>query len=175
MGLRKSAQEKMESAVRQSRLLPQICFCILMSVSLSAQPKFIGSGGWCFGERYDQHFTNANQEIFVGQVKSIDTVTPYREMSLGIQMQLQTESELVTVHLGPAWYILNQDMVLEVNDENIEVKGCWASINGKKVVIASRFGKANGMGDPERSHSTRTRILRDKDGIPYWCAWRPKM
>jgi hypothetical protein len=55
-------------------------------------------------------------------------------------------------------------MTLAVNDKNIEVRGCRTNINGKPVIMASTLVRAD-----------KTLLLRDKDGIPYWCAWRPKM
>jgi hypothetical protein len=109
-------------------------------------------------------FINSSQETVVGQVMSIDTVTPLRDMAQGIQMVLRTEREDITVHLGPSWFILFQDISLSVNDKAVEVRGCRTSINGKPVIMASILVRRD-----------RVLLLRDKDGIPYWCAWRPKM
>ncbi|MBN1576633.1 MAG: hypothetical protein JW913_08790, partial [Chitinispirillaceae bacterium] len=98
--------------MKQYRLVLMVIAVSLIPASLNAQRgiKFRGSGSWCFGDRYDQAFINSNQETVVGQVMSIDTVTPYRDMASGIRMMLKTEREDITVHLGPAWFILYQDM-----------------------------------------------------------------
>lgn len=126
--------------------------------------KFRGSSGWCVGDRYDQTFVNTSQESVVGQVMSIDTITPLRDMSNGIQVMLKTDrNEEIAVHLGPSWYILNQDINLSVNDKNIEVRGCRTMLSGKQVLMASLLVKKEKM-----------ILLRDADGIPYWCAWRPR-
>lgn len=125
--------------------------------------KFRGNGGWCFGERYDQHFVNSRLENVVGEIISIDTITPFRGMAQGIQIVLKTEREEIAVHLGPAWFILFQEMTLSVNDKNIEVRGCRTNINGKPVIMATYLVRKD-----------KILLLRDKDGIPYWCAWRPK-
>ena len=150
----------------RSRVLLVLVVCSLFPAVLSAQQgiKFRGSGDWCFGDRYDQMFINTNQETVVGQVVSIDTVTPFRDMASGIQFVMRTEREDIIIHLGPAWFILYQDMALAVNDKGVEVRGCRTSINGKPVIMASTLVKRD-----------RVLLLRDKDGIPYWCAWRPKM
>jgi len=141
-------------------------FVLLIPAALHAQVsiKFRGSGHWCFGDRYDQAFINSNQETIVGKVMSIDTVTPFRDMGTGVCMVLKTEREDITVHLGPSWFILYQDMSLSVNDQNVEVRGCRTMINGKPVIMASTLVRGN-----------KVLLLRDKDGIPYWCAWRPKL
>ena len=94
----------------------------------------------------------------------IDTITPYRDMASGIRLVLKTEREDIEVHLGPAWFILYQDMSLAVNDKNIEVSGCRVMINGKPIIMASRLVRGE-----------RVLLLRDKDGYPYWCAWRKKL
>jgi hypothetical protein len=65
--------------------------------------------------------------------------------------------------LGPTWFLLNQDISLSVNDKNIEVRGCRAVINGKQVIMASMMVRKD-----------KVLLLRDDDGIPYWCAWRPR-
>ena len=74
---------------------------------------------------------------------SIDTVTPIRDMGQGIQIILKNEREEIAVHLGPAWFILYQDMILSVNDKNIEVRGCRTMINGKPVIMASAANPAD--------------------------------
>jgi len=126
--------------------------------------KFRGTSGWCVGDRYDQTFINTSQETMVGQVMSIDTITPIRDMSTGIQVVLKTDrNEEIAVHLGPSWFVLNQDINLSVNDKNIEVRGCRTMISGKPVLMASLLVKKEKM-----------LLLRDTDGIPYWCAWRPR-
>jgi hypothetical protein len=152
--------------MKQYRLVIIAVVCLLVPASLYAQMgiKFRGSGSWCIGDRYQQSFINTNLETIVGEVMKIDTVTPMRGMGSGIQIRLKTEREEINVHLGPAWFILYQDMSLSVNDENIEVRGCRTMIEGKPVIMASTLVRRD-----------RALLLRDKDGIPYWCAWRPKM
>ena len=141
---------------------------------------FRGSGGWCYGERYDQHFSTERQELFFGNVENIDTVTPYPGMALGIKLDLRTENdELLTVHLGPAWYILYQNWDLEADERYVGVKGCRTSINGKMVIMATLVGNAPegevADGDQALWEHGEVQRLRDEDGIPYWCAWRPRL
>ena len=149
-----------------NRLLTAIAACLLLSSALNAQMsiKFRGSGEWCIGDPYQQMFVNSGQESVVGQVISVDTVTPMRGMGSGISVKLKNEREDIDVQLGPAWYILFQDMSLQVNDRNIEVRGYRTMIEGKPVIMASKLVRRD-----------KVLLLRDEDGVPYWCGWRPKM
>jgi hypothetical protein len=125
--------------------------------------KWKGSDGWGLATRYEQLFTKYNVQALSGTIYKIDTVTPLPDMSYGIRFIIKTAgSEEVTVHIGPAWYILRQDMNLNVND-NVEIRGVRFSLNGKNVMAAFevRVGE-------------RVLMLRDEDGIPYWCGWRKR-
>ena len=137
---------------------------VLLPATLFAQIgiKFRRSGGWCYGSQYEQIFIESNQETVSGEVMSIDTVTPFRGMDSGIKFVMETEREDIDVHLGPAWFILYQDMILKVKDD-VEVYGCRTMIDGKKVIMASKLVRGNKM-----------LLLRDDDGIPYWCGWRDR-
>ena len=148
------------------RFISAMAVCMLLSSTLFAQMsiKFRGSGGWCIGDQYQQIFVNSGQESVVGQVISIDTVSPLRDMTTGIQVKLKTAREDIAVHLGPSWFILFQDIRLSVNDNNIEVRGFRTMIEGKPVIMASKLVRRD-----------KVLLLRDDDGIPYWCGWRPKM
>jgi hypothetical protein len=122
--------------------------------------KFKGSNGWGLGSPYEQAYSNYSLKTITGTITKLDTVSPMRDMVYGIQMIVKTSSEDVVVHLGPAWFILYQDMNLSINSK-VEVRGCNTSINSKNVMMAANV-KSN----------SRILYLRDEDGKPYWCAWR---
>jgi hypothetical protein len=82
---------------------------------------------------------------------------------MGIQFVIKTSTnEEIPVHLGPAWYILCQDMNLNLKDI-VEVRGARFSLEGKNVMAAF-----------EVRYKDKVLLLRDEDGIPYWSAWRKK-
>ncbi len=124
--------------------------------------KFRGSDGWGLNGRYEQYFNKYNLQTFTGKIIGIDTLAPFREMSYGVMLTIKKDNLEHTIHLGPGWYILYQDMGLMIGND-VEVRGCETSIEGKKVVMAS-YVKQLSKG--------RILRLRDEDGIPYWCAWR---
>jgi hypothetical protein len=125
--------------------------------------KWKGSDGWGLATRYEQLFNKYNIQAITGTIYKIDTMTPMPDMSYGIQFVIKTTgSEEITVHLGPAWYVVRQDMNLNVNDV-VDIRGARFSLNGKNVMAAF-----------EVRIKDRVLMLRDVDGIPYWCGWRKR-
>jgi hypothetical protein len=88
------------------------------------------------------------------------TVTPMNGMSAGVHLLLKTDKETIPVHLGPEWYISNQELKLEPKDK-VEVKGSRVMFNGKPAIIASEVVKGE-----------QVLKLRDDNGIPLWSGWR---
>lgn len=139
-----------------------ICMFWTNSVTAQQMIKWRGSDGWGLASRYEEHFNKWNLETISGPISVIDTVTPLVDMAYGVQLIVKSRHEEVSVHLGPAWFILFQDMNLSVNDK-VDVKGCRTSINGKTVIMAT-----------EVKRKDRILYLRDDDGYPYWTVWRKK-
>lgn len=131
--------------------------CSLAQMSLKSK----GSDGWGYADRYEQRFNKFGQQTYYAEVKSIDTVTPFPNMAYGVQLTVTINKADCAVHLGPAWYILRQDAMNFSKGDNIEIKGAKVSINGKEVIMPSQITKKD-----------RMLMLRDEDGVPYWCAWR---
>jgi hypothetical protein len=95
-----------------------------------------------------------------GEVIAVELVVPMRQMSGGVHLKLKTDKETISVHLGPAWYIENQDTKIEPRD-NVEVKGSRVAIDGTPAVIAAEIRKGN-----------EVLKLRDENGLPVWAGWR---
>ncbi len=81
-------------------------------------------------------------------------------MSAGIHMNVKTDKETVSVHLGPSWYLENQDLKIEPKDK-VEVKGSKITFEGKPAIIASEVRKGD-----------EVLRLRDDAGFPVWSGWR---
>lgn len=141
---------------------------ILITLSLGivsqsfAQPgmRMRGSGGWGPGHHYSRMYNAQTVETLSGEVVSVDTITPSRGMSQGVHLTLKTAKETISVHLGPSWYIDNQDMQIQPGDK-IEVKGSRISFAGKPAIIAASVKKGN-----------EVLTLRDDKGFPAWSGWR---
>ena len=77
-------------------------------------------------------------------------------MSHGIRLMVETAKETVPVHLGPEWYVTNQDIQLQPN-ERVEIKGSRIIFNDKPAIIAAEVKKGD-----------KILTLRDINGLPLW-------
>jgi hypothetical protein len=99
-------------------------------------------------------------ETIAGEVVSVDLVTPMKGMSQGVHLAVKTEKETLDVHLGPSWYLENQDVKLAPKDQ-VEVKGSRVTVAGKPALIAAEVKKGDSV-----------LVLRDEKGFPAWSAMR---
>ena len=107
-----------------------------------------GSGG---GRNYDPKTV----ETLHGKVVSMEKVASPRN-PLGIHLMMQTEKEMIPVHLGPAWFIEKQTPQIETGD-TITVTGSRIMIDEKPVIIAAEIKKGD-----------KVIKLRDDNGVPTW-------
>ncbi len=121
-----------------------------------------GSGGWGAGTKYGKMYNPRTVETISGEVVSVDQFTPMRGMRSGVHVTVKTEKETVSVHLGPAWYLENQDIKIEPGDK-VDVKGSRITFSGKPAMIATEIKKGD--------HVLK---LRDDNGIPAWSGWRQR-
>ena len=124
--------------------------------------KWHGSGGWGPGSGYQKMFDQKSVESINGEVMSIGTFTPRRRMSGGVHLNLKTDKETISVHLGPSWYLENQDVKIQKGDK-IAVTGSRMTYNGAPALIATQVRKGSDV-----------LKLRDADGYPVWAGWRSK-
>jgi hypothetical protein len=122
--------------------------------------KYKGSGGWGMGTSYGKMYNPKTVETVSGEVVSVDKIVPMKRMSYGIHLMVKTDKETIAVHLGPGWYIENQDVKIEP-EEKIEVKGSRITFEGKPAIIAAEIKKGNEI-----------LKLRDENGFPVWSGWR---
>jgi hypothetical protein len=139
---------------------------VLLGVALTTDSfgqtgmKWRGSGGWgpegAFGRMYDPK----TAETVKGTVVSVDRVAPMKGMNAGLHLVVKSDAETISVHLGPSWYLENQDVKIQQGDV-VEVKGSRVTIAGKPALIAAEVKKGEA-----------TLRLRDETGIPVWTGWR---
>jgi hypothetical protein len=121
-----------------------------------------GGGGWGAGTPYSRMYNPQTVENISGEVVSVDKITPMKGMHSGIHAMVKTEKETISVHLGPDWYIENQDFGIEPKDK-IDVKGSRITYEGKPALIAAEVKKGD-----------QVLTLRDASGVPAWSGWRRK-
>ncbi len=134
---------------------------VLMVSDAQAQgPRWRGGGGWGAGGPYGGLYDSKTVETLSGEVTQVEEITPLHGMGKGVHLMLKTETETVSVHLGPLWYIERQDIALAAGD-TIEVKGSRIVHGGKPAIIAAEIHKGDDV-----------LKLRDSNGIPMWAGWR---
>lgn len=123
-------------------------------------PRWQGSGGWGPGAQYDRMFDPKTIETLSGEVVSVEKMPSMRGMSYGVQLMLRTDKETLPVHLGPGWFIENQDLKIVAKDK-VQIKGSRIVFDGKPAMIAVEVSKGDGV-----------LKLRDENGFPMWSGWR---
>jgi hypothetical protein len=119
-----------------------------------------GSGGWGPGSPYNRMYDPKTVETVTGEVVSVSSIVPNKGMGAGVHMILNTGKETISVHLGPSWYLENQDVRIEPKDK-VEVKGSKITFGGKPALIAIEVKKGD-----------EVLKLRDDTGFPVWSGWR---
>lgn len=105
-------------------------------------------------------FNTETSETISGKVVSVDKIIHGKGMFYGVHLTVKTDKGNVPVHLGPGWYIENQDVTIEP-DDNVEIKGSITTFDGNPAIIAYEVKKGD-----------ETLVLRDEDGFPAWSGWR---
>ena len=122
--------------------------------------RWKSSGGWGTNSNYNKLYNSSTIETLKGEVVAIDKIVPEKGMSYGIHLKLKTDKETISIHLGPGWFIENQDVKIELKDK-IEVKGSRITYKNKPAIIAAEIKRGNDL-----------LKLRDENGIPIWSGWR---
>jgi len=134
---------------------------VVLAPGASAQGmKWRGSGGWGPGAPYGRMYDAKTIETISGEVVKVDRITPMHGMSAGVHLVVKTDKGDVSVHLGPQWYLENQDVKIEPKDK-VEITGSRVTMQGKPAIIAAEVKKGD-----------QVLKLRDEAGMPAWAGWR---
>jgi len=110
-------------------------------------------------EAYD----TANVETIEGSVVKLYEITPKNSPNFGIHIILNTEKELVNIHVGPGWYVKNIT--------NIIAEGDMISVTGARTKELTSYENINyrSIRAAEiKKNSTLLLKLRDVNGRPLW-------
>ncbi len=93
-------------------------FYLTAALVLFFAGNIYSQNGWGPGSSYNSMYDTKTVETISGSVISVQQILPDKNMSSGIHLLLVTENGSVSVHLGPAWYIDNQDTQIR-NGDNV--------------------------------------------------------
>jgi hypothetical protein len=136
-----------------------LIFVVLGTTVLSAQR---GNGGWGQNSNYGRMFNPSTIETLTGSIVAVERIVPEAKMSYGLHLKVQTEKGVVSVHLGPTWYLDNQEIQFKEGDK-VVVEGSRITFNSAPAIIAIYVEKDD--------HVLK---LRDPSGYPVWNGWRKK-
>ncbi len=112
---------------------------------------------------YKRIFNPATVETITGEVLSVDTYKYNKSSGYGgVHLLVKTDKETIKVHVGPVWFLEDNNFTVNVNDK-VEIKGSRVTYNEEEVIIGSNI-----------KNGDKSLALRDDDGIPYWSGWYNK-
>jgi len=112
-------------------------------------------------QTYSRHFNVNTVETIDGVVKDIIYKSSERNPEMtGVHLEISTGNEEIPVHLGPAWYVSQQQHTFSKGD-SITVTGSRITFNNSPAIIAAQVQK-----------SDMVLQLRDENGMPNWRGWR---
>jgi hypothetical protein len=116
--------------------------------------------GWGRGGAYQRLYDPETVKTISGEVTKVEYFTPEKGMGQGVHIQVKTEDETLPVHLGPRWFLDEQEILIEKGDQ-IKVKGSLITFKEKPALIAAEVEKGEDI-----------LRLRDNEGFPQWAGWR---
>ncbi|MFZ5875438.1 MAG: DNA-binding protein [Nitrospirota bacterium] len=121
-----------------------------------------GSGGWGADSPHVKLYNPQTVQTMSGEVLSVSETIPMKGMSPGVHLMVKTDTdkETLSIHLGPGWYVENQDVKIEPKDR-IEVTGSRITFKGQPAIVAAEVRKGDDI-----------LRLRDESGVPLWSGWR---
>jgi hypothetical protein len=116
--------------------------------------------GKCLSKGDCPGYDKAATTTFEAQVVSIDKETCKGCNMTYVDLVVTMKDDKVTVRLGPAWYIDQQDDLLK-KDDVIEIFASKVKEGDSDFFVAGKIVKGDDV-----------LMLRDKDGLPMWRGWR---
>jgi hypothetical protein len=131
----------------------------ILSLSFSYSQEKPEMDGWGKNSAYDKLYVPSERDKFKAIAVGYKEIVPLPGMSPGVALIVRDpEDEIITVHLGPKWFI-DPDSIRIKKGDKVTVKGVWAEIKGEDFVIASKVS----IGD---FYEFKVRLT--SDGTPFW-------
>lgn len=113
--------------------------------------------GWGADGEYQSMIERGQKARIQGTATNISREAPMSGMNEGIIITVETRDQgEMPVHLGPAWFIDRQAVMLRLGDD-VQIEGVEAQIDGQRVVVAHSLRSPHGEFR-----------LRHQQGKPVW-------
>jgi hypothetical protein len=132
----------------------------LGAVDALAQVEGNGGHGWTADSEYNCRYDVNTLCTVGGKIRRVERFAPSHGMSRGVHLVMQTAEGDLTVDLGPAWFVDNQDERFRAGD-SVEILGSRITYRGESVLVAAKVRTGR-----------RVLNLRDADGRPLWSGWK---
>ena len=129
----------------------------MMANAEDVDPKLMK--GWEAGSEYNRLYDVREFEKIRCWFIRAKEVVPMPGMSPATVIEVLEGADLIEVHLCPTWYRKPSEIMLKKN-ERIKIKGVWAEINGKDIIMAAKIKK-----DPDFEI---IKVRLTSDGTPFW-------
>lgn len=114
--------------------------------------------GWGVSDPYNKLYNYREAERIKATVVKVMEVVPLPGMAPGVAIEVREGGETITVHLGPTAFLKPADVGIKPGDR-VTIRGCWAEVDGKDVLMASKVKKGE---------SFELKMRLTKDGTPFW-------
>lgn len=112
-------------------------------------------------QMYSRNYDVDKVETIEGEVTEVVYQPGKKQQGVeGVHLVVKAANETIAVHLGPAWYMSQQEFSFSKGDK-VVITGSRISYNNAPVLIAAMLQ----IGD-------MTLQLRDSNGFPRWRGWR---
>ncbi len=146
------------------KLLILIMLMVAVFASTSGSIAQRGMGRGPRGRGVDNQYCLAYKPDTVvtisGEVVSVEKTVPRKGTFYGVHLIVETDEKSVAVHLGPGWYIENQEVKINPKD-HVKIIGSKVTFDEEEAIIACEVKKGDEVLE-----------LRDGNGIPAWSGWR---
>ena len=132
-----------------------LCIVSMSVETVAQQARNVRSQGRGGGQLLSRMYNPQTVVSEKGTVNKIEKMQYGRGRYYGLHIILKTETEMLSVHLGPAWFIEGKTKIDE--GDSLEVKGSQIVYNNTPTIIASQL--ING---------DQILQLRDEVGVPVW-------
>jgi hypothetical protein len=111
---------------------------------------------------YNRPYDPKTMDEVKGKVLEIGHSNEKKDEIRGVYLDIKTPDEVVTVDLGPAWFLNHQDRKFKAG-QKVEIIGSRVKFNGQESITAASVISGN-----------QELKLRDEQGTPYWHGWRKR-